>query len=246
MNPILQRSNFRPFGYNPPKGGLPGNKMAQAPWVQVNPQIQAPISIGLGALPLSFGLFAGSAVSFLVGTQVPGIRLITTIAGIGLAGAGVVNLFIGGKAPAAATPTTGPVTPGQASAPIAPTLEEAFNAIDGRVISPQEGDTVNVQMFGTPKVPVRVRLSNSSPSPASFDLLFQVTEDPSVGEILTSRQNAMRIDLGPGETRDIDTAISVNSWGTFVTTSNITVQVQKKRIAGGESVPLVTRYFTVD
>src|SRR3990170_5300633 len=81
------RGAFQPIPYAPARP----KKLAQ---IEFNPHVEAPITIELGSLPLSLGLFAGSGISFLIGAQVPSISGVTTVAGITLAGFGVVNLLL--------------------------------------------------------------------------------------------------------------------------------------------------------
>lgn len=85
----------------------------------IKPQINAPVSIslGLGSLPLSIGLFAASGASFLVGSQVPNVKGITDILGIAAAGLGVANIIAGelkkpeGPPPPPETRALGPDSP---------------------------------------------------------------------------------------------------------------------------------------
>jgi hypothetical protein len=218
--------------------------------IQINPNIQAPINIGLGSLPLSVGLFAGSGMALLIGSQVPSIRTLTTIASLGLAGLGVFNLLMPKGAAAAAPPTTAPVAPGQSSGPIAPTAEDAFKAVEGRILSPAYGDTINVSAFGSANIPMRVRLINKSPEvDASFDLGVGTIEEPSVGATVTNSQT-MRVLIPHGETRDVDITIGVSSWGMLERSGlgniRVDVTVTKRRIDGGDKENLAGVMFMVE
>lgn len=213
--------------------------------ININPNISAPINIGLGSLPLSAGLFAGSGMALLIGSQAPSVRTLTTITSIGLAALGVLNLIVPKEAPAAAPATTSSVTPGQSSGAIAPTAEDAFKGIDGRIISPGFGDTIDVSPIGTPTVPMRVRLVNKSGGNASFDLVVSSDEDPSIGGRIGNSQT-MRVNIPPGETRDVDMTISISSWGVLVDNVEVNVTISKRRIDGGAKENLAGVMFMVE
>lgn len=90
---------------------LAGRKrLSQGGLFEIKPQVNAPVSIslGLGSLPLSIGLFAASGASFLIGSQVKSIKPVTDIIGVAAAGFGVLNLVMGG--PKEAGPTPPPAT----------------------------------------------------------------------------------------------------------------------------------------
>jgi hypothetical protein len=214
--------------------------------ISINPNIQAPINIGLGSLPLSVGLFAGSGMALIIGSQVPSIRTLTTIASIGLAGLGALNLIMPKTEGAAPAPTTAPVTPGQSSGAIVATAEDAFKAVDGRILSPRYGDTIDVSPFGTPSVPMRVRITNqSSEADASFDLMVSSDEQPSLGARVVNSQT-MRVLLPRGETRDVDVSVAVSSWGVIVDNVVVDVTVSKRRISGGNKENLGGVMFVVE
>jgi len=213
--------------------------------IQINPNISAPINIGLGSLPLSLGLFAGSGMALVIGSQAPSLRTLTTIASIGLAALGTLNLLMPKEAPPAAPPTTSTVTPGQSSGPIAQSAEEAFNGVEGRIISPSFGDTIDVSPIGTPSVPMRVRLHNKSGGNASFDLVVSSDEDPSIGGRVGNSQT-MRVNIPPGETRDVDMTVSISSWGALVDNVEVNVTIAKRRIDGGAKENLAGVMFMVE
>ncbi len=233
----MMGAKFQPALYRPSKLGQ----------IQFSPHVEAPITIELGSLPLSIGLFAGSGVSFLVGTQVPSIRMVTTIAGVALAGFGVINLFFPKKKPGEGVPPPlSPVAPGTTSGPLPPTEEEAFAAVTGRVLSPGDYETLDVSPIGTPKIPMRVRLSNGSSVAANFDLTVDVEEQPEpIGSMITAQQT-MRIYLAPGETRDFDLVVPINSWDALVDYVEAYVTIRKRRFAGGGMEILASRVFVVE
>lgn len=238
------RGGFQPIPY---RQTYHKPELGQA--IQINPNIQAPINIGLGSLPLSVGLFAGSGMALVIGSQAPSIRTITTIVSIGLAGLGVFNLLMPKGAAAAAPPTTAPVAPGQSSGPIAPTAEDAFKAVEGRILSPAYGDTINVSSFGSANIPMRVRLTNKSETTdANFDLGISTIEEPSIGAIVTNSQT-MRVLIPHGETRDVDITIGVSSWGMLERSGlgniRVDVTVTKRRIDGGDKENLAGTMFMV-
>lgn len=236
------RGGFQPIPY---QQAYQKPKMGQ---ININPNVQVPISIGLGSLPLSVGLFAGSGMALLIGSQVPSIRTFTTIASIGLAGLGALNLIMpkDGGAPAA-TPTTAPVAPGQSSAPIQATAEDAFAALDGRIISPAYGDTIDVSPFGTPNVPMRVRLTNKSKNAdASFDLIVSSMEQPEPFGGQVSNSQTQRLFIPRGETRDVDIGVSISSWESLTDYVEVDVTIQKRRIEGGNKENLAGVLFVVE
>lgn len=216
--------------------------------IDISPQVNVPINVGLGSLPVVLGAFVASGAAFLVGWQVPGIRGITNIIGVALAGFGVVNVFLP-KGPGAG-PDGGSITPaggqgGSISPPIQETEEEAFQALEGRVVSPTEWQTLDISPF-TSSVPIRIRISNPVQKPVTFDLLLGIHESPVPVGAETDNATSQRVTIGPGETRDIDVTIPLLTWGWAANQVDIDLRVDKRRIAGGEPALLVTRSFKVD
>lgn len=215
--------------------------------IQINPNIQAPINIGLGSLPLSLGLFAGSGMALLLGSQAPSIRPFTTVAAVGLAGFGLINLLMPKDAPAPApSPGPGMVTPGATSGPIAPTAETAFSGVSGRIISPGYGDTIDVPFWGTPQVPMRVRLTNPSPVDSTFDLVVASLEQPEPFGRQISNSQSQRVTIPAGETRDVDIAVGIVSWEALVDYVEVDVTVKKRRVEGGTPENLAGVMFVVE
>lgn len=236
------RGGFQPIPYQQTHQPNP-RRMGQ---ININPNIQAPINIGLGSLPLSVGLFAGSGMALLIGSQVKSVRSYTTVASIGLAVIGALNLIMpkGDAAPAA--PATGPVAPGQTSGPIAPTSEDAFRAVDGRILSPSYGDTISVSRFGQPSVPMRVRLTNKSNVDATFDLVISSDEDATPFGTQVSNSQTMRVTIPAGQTRDVDVSVGISTWGFTATHVDVDVTVSKRRIDGGDRENLAGVLFVVN
>ena len=228
----------------------PARPQRQLAQVEVNPEINAPITVELGTLPLTLGSFIASGVSFLVGSQVKSVRPVATVVGVGLAGFGIVNLFFGNTPSADALETENAVSPPDgvdagASDPIPATNEDAFLALDGRVLYPTEGQEVNLGMTDS-TVPVRVRVSNSSLSSVTFDLVLKHTETPNMGEIWET-ETSMRVTLGGGQTRDIDVDLPLTQWRAWVDYVEIDLKVQKRRIHGGNPQMLTSdRFFVIE
>lgn len=239
--PLRIVSPYRPVPYQP-------RQMAQI--VDVRPDVDVPVTIELGSLPLTIGLFAGSAVSFLVGSQVPSIRGVTSVVGVGLAGFGIVNLLISGakgaKAAEEEAPAAAPVSPGTVSPALPQTEEEAFALVEGRVVSPAEGATIDVSPFGTPQVPMRVRLTNPSRRAVSFDLVLAVEEQPEPFGGAVVHEESMRVNLGADETRDFDVSIPIASWDALVDFAEVDVNVRKRPFEGGPAALLTNRFFVVE
>jgi hypothetical protein len=216
--------------------------------IDISPQINVPISVGLGSLPVVLGAFVASGAAFLVGWQVPGIRAVTNIIGIGLAAFGIVNVFLP-KGPGAPD-DSGSITPaggqgGSISPPIQATEEEAFQQLEGRVVSPAEWQTIDLSPFSS-SVPIRIRVSNPAQNPITFDLLLNIHESPTPVGAEMDNTTSQRVTVGPGETRDVDVTIPLLTWGWAANQIDIDLRVGKRRISGGESALLDLRSFKVD
>ncbi len=249
--PLLGYPHPSLAGYRPlAPAWRPARPRRQLAQVEVNPTVNAPITIELGTLPVTLGAFAASGVSFLVGSQVKSIKTVTDMIGVGFAGFGIVNLFLGGSAEASAQETEDAVDGPEgvdagASNPIEPTNEEAFLALDGRVLYPTEAQEVNLGMTDS-AVPIRVRVVNSVSKSVTFDLVLTHTENPNIGEVLDT-VTSMRVTLGPGQTRDIDVDLPLTQWRAWVDYVEVDVLVQKRRIHGGNAQRLATdRFFVVE
>jgi hypothetical protein len=245
QNPFQVRSMgapFQPIGYRP----APYKQVGQG-LVQINPHVEAPITIELGSLPLSIGLFAGTGISFLVGAQVPSIALVTTILGVGLAGFGVINLILPKKKPGAGQPPAiAPVSPGSTSGALPKTDEDAFSSVSGEIMAPADYETIDVSPLGQPKIPARLRLSNASGVVANFDLTLDIQEQPHPFGGAVSAQQTMRMSLGAGETKDFDVIIPLSSWDALVDYVDVDVTIRKRRFSGGESALVDSVMFVVE
>ncbi len=231
----------------------PARRKPMMSQIEITPEINAPVDIGidLGTLPIVIGSLGGAVVIFLLGRQIPGIHPLPTIAALALAGCGIMHLLTG----EAEAVTTDREEPGSASAPpggdasfsppIAPTSEEAFPLVEGRVVNPTEWQKVDVGMFAN-SVPIRVRLTNPSSESITFDLVMEVNEIPSpFGEEQTNTEST-RVSLGAGETRDLDLSIPLMTWGYTVNEVDVYLTLRKRRISGGTTQLLQYRHFIVD
>lgn len=241
-------------------------RMAQAPYVQVSPQvtiekptISTPINIELGGLPLSLGLFAGSGVVFLIRSALPKgwPQTAALVGGAALATAGLVNLVLPKKAapaPAApAAPTFGPAPApsgagGGAFGPAPsykPPIESAFEGVTGRISSPGDFSTVDIQPWAT-SYPVRVQLDNSQASvPVTFELELTAEEDPQpVGKSAISTL-PVQVTLNPREVRDVDLNMPIATWGTLQTYVDIALTARKRRSPGEPAQLIDQRSFNV-
>ena len=235
--PVVLVSRYQPTAYRP-------HGMGQL--VEVTPQIDAPITIELGGLPLSLGFFAGTGVALLIGWQVPKARGVASVIAIGLGIAGVVNLLVGGaKGAEAAEQAVAPVTPGGVSAPLPDTVEEAFALVTGRVVSPVAGTVVDAGL-GAPTIPVRARVSNPSNSPVTFDLILQIDEQPEGLSTSETTTETTRVQLGAGETRDFDVDFQMVTWDWDVFFARVTVWIGKQRLEGGDVEFLDQSRISVD
>jgi len=239
-------------------------RMAQSPYVQVSPQvtiekptISTPINIELGGLPLSLGLFAGSGVTFLLRSAMPKgwPQTVALVAGAALAVAGVLNLVVPKKA--AAPAPAGPPSFGPAPAPSAaggaavgpaqsyrPPLESAFEGVSGRISSPADFSTVDIQAWST-SYPVRIQLQNPASVPATFELELTGEEDPQpVGKSATSVL-PVQVTLNPGEIRDVDVNMPIATWGALQAYVDILLTARKRRGPGEPAQLIDQRSFNV-
>lgn len=259
MRPVTLRGAWQPSAWRP--------RMAQAPYVQVSPQvtiekptISTPINIELGGLPLSLGLFAGSGVVFLLRSALPKgwPQTAALVGGAALATAGIVNLVLPKKtaapAPAGpAAPTFGPAPApsgagGGAVGPAPsykPPIESAFETVTGRISSPADFSTVDIQPWAT-SYPVRVQLDNRPSSvPVTFELELTAEEDPQpVGKSALSTL-PVQVTLNPGEVRDVDLNMPIATWGALQTYVDIVLTARKRRAPGEASQLIDQRSFNV-
>lgn len=261
MKPVaLRGSAWRMPMYRP--------RMAQAPYVQLNPQvtiekptISTPINIELGGLPLSLGLFAGSGIVFLLRTALPKgwPQTVALVGGAALAIGGLVNLVLPKKAAAAPAPG-GPAAPsygpppapsaaGGASAGSGPSYKKpiaaAFDDVTGRISSPADFSTVDIAPWAS-SYPVRVQLDNSkSAVPVTFELELTAEEDPQpVGKSATSVL-PVQVTLNPGEVRDVDLNMPIATWGALQTYVDIMLTARKRRAPGEDAQLIDQRSFNV-
>ncbi len=237
MRPVRLASPYRPAQHRVRIGQLN---------IDPNIDINAPVSINLGALPVTIGLFSASAVSFLIGTQVEGSKGVTSVLGILLAAGGVANIFLGDSLKDGTAPNADPSLPGgggvDVSPPIIDTPEQVFAALDARVISPAEAAKVDIGFFAG-SVPIRVRIDNPSDAPASFDLVLAYKEQPEPTGALLRSSETVRIDIGAGEKRDYDIDLPLNTWGTVTAYIELDLEILKRRTSGGDATRLDSRFF---
>jgi hypothetical protein len=230
-------------------------RIAQGPFVEVRPQIdvKAPISIELGGLPLSIGLFAGSGLVFLVRTALPGgwPQTAALVGGSALAVAGVVNLVLPkaeAKAPAAAPPAPSAPVPGAAPAgppPFTPSEEHAFQNVTGRIASPADFSTVDIGPFAG-SYPVRIQLYNPAQVVVTLELEFSAEEDPEpIGGTVTSSL-PVQVTLPAGQVRDVDVNMPISSWGALVDYVDVVLTVRKRRRVGEPASLVDARSFVVE
>lgn len=256
---------FRPPSYRPFMGQL--IQVPVKPEIKIEqPKIEAPINIqlGLGSLPLSIGLFAGAGVSFLVRSGLPEgwPQTLATVAGAGLAVAGVVNLVMpkapppvpAAAAPAAPPPVppppSGAAAPAEKPAGFAPPSVPAFSRIQIEMVSPapdqQIEHTGTFLGIGTRKMPIVLRFYNPTDESVSVNLEFEWEEFPSViGYNLSPTPGAQSFQLtvAPGEERN--ETFSLNMVGGFSTATNVALTLYKKRTPAENRMLVVNRTFVV-
>lgn len=250
---MMQSPFIRPIFL--PKVGIagttwkPARRRPMISQIEVNPEINAPINIGLGSLPMVIGSASAGALSLLAAYVLPDLRNPLAVLGLGFLGFSVYNIFskdgsgITAEAPGTISPTGG--EGGAISPPIAETNEDAFPLLEGRIVSPGEWQKVNLGFFGS-KVDIRTRLTNPSSSDVTFDLIYDVEEIPSPFGDVEKYAVPTRVTLGAGETRDVDSVISLVTWGTTTNEVDVYITLQKRRISGGAPALLSYRHFVID
>jgi hypothetical protein len=236
-----------------------------APWIDVRPDITiespkiAPvINVELGGLPLSLGLFAGSALAFYLKQQLtkgwPSTAAL--VAGAGLAALGITNLLIP-KAKASETvqtptskgpaplPSTSPLAPGAGSPQsFSASNAMAFENVTGRIVHPADFSTVNVGWFKK-SYPVRVQLMNSSQVPVTFELELTAEEDPApVGKSVTSSL-PVQVSIGAGQVKNVDVSMPIADWGALVVYSDVALTARKRRVPGESAQLIDSRSFVL-
>lgn len=231
-------------------------RLGQA-FVEVKPQvsvpISAPISIELGKLPLSIGLFAGSAAVFLIRTALPegwpkGVAL---AGGALLAVGGVTNLLLPKSAAAPAVPA-GPTPPPQgapgapvAQVPYAASEALAFGNIVGSIVSPAQSTTVNIGPVAS-GYPVRVQFYNPTEAPIAFEAELTAEESPVPFGDKKRSALPIQVSLGPREAKNYDIQMPIAAWGTFVDYVLVLMTLYKRRVTGEPLETMDARQFTVD
>jgi len=219
---------------------------------QVNVPITAPISIELGGLPLSIGLFAGSASVFLIRTALGEgwLKDVALAAGSLLAVGGVANLLMPKKA--AAAPTAGP-TPAPQGSPGAPVAQApysasetlAFGNIVGSIVSPLQGTTVNIGAFSS-SYPVRAQFYNPTDGPVTFEAEIIAEESPVPFGDKQRSALPIQVSLGPREAKNYDIQMPIAAWGTWVDYTLVLMTLYKRRVTGEALEIMDARQFTVD
>ncbi len=261
---MLRNANLR-FMRPLPLRPRMGQMVTFDPKVDFRPdvQVQAPINVELGGLPLSIGLFLGSGLSFLVRPQLPqGLpQNVAMILGAGLAVAGMTNLLLpkaqasapqAAPAPAPSTvpTTTAPSAPsapgGSVSAPpgVALSDQAVFDGISGQVTYPGEGESVNIWPWSS-SYPVRVQLYNPSAASATFYLQLVANESPLPFGNDAKTTFPMQVTVGPGQTRDIDINMPISTWAWNVKYVDVALAVYKQRYSGDNPVLIAQRYLVV-
>ena len=254
-------------------------RLSQGAWVDVNPDfnidvkpeikidkptINTPINIDLGGLPLSAGLFAGSALSFYMKGQVPEgwPQTLALLAGAGLAVAGVTNLMIpkakASEAPKAASeqapgvpaalpgrPPRAPVGAPVTNVPYSAPDSMAFNAVTGRIIQPGEYSTVDIPFWGG-SYNVRIQLLNSSFVPVTFELELEAAEEPHPTGAPVTSSASQQVSIPAGLTEVVTISMPIASWDSLVDYSDIILTARKRRGPGEGAEILDMRSFVIE
>lgn len=245
--------------------------LAQAPWVSVNPNINiesptiAPVlNIELGGLPLSLGLFAGSALSFLLRGQLQdGLpKTAALVVGAGLTVAGIANLILpkvkasdkkavpgAPAAPAGPAVAPTPVTPGSAG-PAGPDSYSASNAmafenVTGRIVSPADFATVDVP-FWRSSYPVRVQFLNSASVPVTFELELTAEEDPAPFGSHARTSLPVQVSIPAGQVKDVDVTMPISAWDSLVDYVDVVLTAKKRRVPGETAQMIDFKSFVLE
>lgn len=264
---------FRPLPLGAARPLRRGGRLAQNPWVTVNPNVnvnpnidvKAPISIELGALPLSLGLFAGAGVAFLLRSGLPEgwPQTAAMVAGTALAVGGVGNLLLK-KSPPAQAPVPGPVsTNPQVTSPVvpappsasgqsvvtsdyAPPSDDVVTQITGHISYPSEGDTISLYPWQS-SYTVRVELSNPTPNPVTMEVVCEAMEDPSSDASKEKTySNSVQVTVPPGgKVMTVDVPMSSQAWGFFVPYVDVVVNAKKRAWGGAPAYMIDARSFVI-
>lgn len=226
-------------------------------FVEVNPNVnvQAPIKIELGSLPLSLGLFAGSGLLFIAKGEVPqGVpKTVATLLALGLAGAGVLNLFAGrfSSAEAATVPSSSPssIPPGGGaeSQPIPYTVSEevAFDNVVGRIVSPQDFTTVDIGFFDK-SYPARIEIQNNSEVPVTLDIELTSEENPQPVGAYQVTSLPLQVSLAAKQVKNIDVNIPLVAFNSvLVIYADVDLTMRKRRGVQGDAQLLDMKNFVV-
>lgn len=226
--------------------------------VEVNPNVnvQAPIKIELGSLPLSLGLFAGSGLLFIAKGEVPkGIpKIAATVLALGLAVGGVLNLVMGKSSTAGAATDRGGATP--SSAPPEGTVatqpegfsvsdEQAFSNVTGRIVTPTDFSSVRVGSFAK-TFPVRLQLQNNSEVPITFDA--ELTSEETPGPVGSEQFSSLpiQVSLVANQIKNIDVNMPIAALNSIlVVYVDVILTLKKRRGTQGDPELLDLKSFTV-
>lgn len=240
MRSIFSNSIFGQAQLGQPVGALRQTKSG-ARWLPrrvgqlVSPQVnvQAPVSVGLGPLPLSIGLFAGAGLSVLLGANVdrgwPRTIAYAVAAGLGLAGA--INLVLPQPAKPGSAPTSAPGQAAREAAAYQPSSPEAFALVTGRITQPRDFDTVPIRKFDT-TYPVRLEFTNRGEGPVAFEADLTGEEDPSPLGSEATASSTVHVELAPGQTKLVDVAMPSATWALLVVYIEITLTLYKRSSSG--------------
>lgn len=231
----------------------PRRRMGQLVEVSPEVKVEAPIQIELGTLPLSVGLFAGSALAFLVRSGLPKgwPQTVALVGGGALGAAGILNLVLPkAEATVPTRPSAAPSIVPPGGVPVVtraymPPSEDVFLAVTGRIASPSDLSTVNVGT-GANSYPVRLQLQNPGSTPASFEALLVADENPSIGTE-TRSSLPVQVTVPPGnEILEVDLEMPLTSWGFYVDTVEVNLNLFKRRMPGSTPERLDSRKFLID
>lgn len=244
------------------RGGLPRMPMASGmafarPRLAMGEGIlpDVKVDVDLGALPLSLGLFAAGGASFVLGGFMPSeLQPVTTIAGIGLGIAGIVNLFK--KSQERPGEEGQPGTAHQPGPEFSPSSASDFDRLSGEIASPKEHDEVQASgVFLNPSYTVRAVFRNDSSNEIEFLAELRIREQlynivgfawppyNTPGESRSYTQSQF-IRISAGKDRVWDFVLRP-AQGLRAAYLEVDVELVKKRETGDSGVVLGRRFFVV-
>lgn len=217
-----QRQAFKPAPYRPPV------MLANRAWTPVStPRMAGLFSMSDVPLSLTLGL-AGAGAMILSGVVPSPVKEVAIVAGLGLIGFGLINLFSGEAAASSSVTSTG-------AKPFTAASQDQFNLVSAKIIKPSWNEEVNRGLFSS-DYPVEVLWTNNSDKPVSVPYRVYVEEDPHYGVMTEKFQGVAYtgiINLAAGQSVQVPLQIDLQ-YRALVSglAVGVTLKIQKVSSAG--------------